>query len=173
MLALLFLHPKHRQIIAIIVILIMMAYSRPKSFPDIVRNHRDFLVNPLQWTSRHLDLVGCRFEDIATTPIYAESTKSDGRNSDSQKSYPELPSDAELIAMNMFPIIKRHHLINILVVHTLGKSLESDGTTDKSIGMTDNLTWQQRNSLFFSRSAGSSTKLYRVSSSRRFLRSRP
>lgn len=106
---------KLRQIIAIIVILIMTADSRPKSFRDIVRNHRHFLVNPLQRTSRHLDLVGCRFEDVATTPGYADSTKSDGRNNDSQKSYPELPRDAELIAMNLFPIIKRHRLIKILV----------------------------------------------------------
>lgn len=89
--------------------------SRPKLFRDIMRNHRDSLINPLQWTSRHLDLVGCRFEDVATTPVYAESTKSDGRNNDSHQSFPEPSSDAESIAMNLFPIMKRHHLINILV----------------------------------------------------------
>ena len=93
----------------------MAANYRPKSFRDIVRNHRGFLINPLQWTSRHLDLVGCRFEDVGTPPVYTESTQNDYRNNDGRKPCPTPPSDAEVIAMNLFPIIKRRRLINILV----------------------------------------------------------
>lgn len=48
--------------------LTMVADSGPQSFRDLVRNHNRFrfLVGPLQWTSYHLDLAGCRFEDVAT-----------------------------------------------------------------------------------------------------------
>ena len=93
----------------------MAANSRPKSFCDIVRYHHGFLTNRLQWASHHLDLVGCRFEDVGTTPVYAESTQNDHRSNDGRKPCPEQPNYAEVIATNVFPIIKRRRLINILV----------------------------------------------------------
>lgn len=93
----------------------MAANSRPKPFRDIVCNHRGLLINPLQWTSRHLDLVGCRFEDVGNTPVYAESTQNDHRNNEGRKPCPNPPNDAEVIATNLFPIMKRRRLINILV----------------------------------------------------------
>lgn len=108
-------HPSNIASIANVVILIMAAHSRPKSFRDIMRYHHDFLVNPLQWTSRHLDLVGCRFEDVPTTPVSTESTRNNYRDNDGRKPCPKPLSDAEVIATNLFPIIKRRHLINILV----------------------------------------------------------
>ncbi|KAJ5456164.1 hypothetical protein N7530_011438 [Penicillium desertorum] len=74
----------------------MAANSGPKSFHDIVRSHRGFLVNPLQWTLRHLDLVGCRFADVETAPVDAEST-------DNDRFCSKAPSDAEVIALNLFP----------------------------------------------------------------------
>jgi hypothetical protein len=93
----------------------MAADYRPKSFYDIVRNHSGFLVHPLQWTSRHLDLVGCQFEDVAPTPVYTESTRNDYKNNDRRKPCLERQSDVEIIAMSLFPTMKRRHLISILV----------------------------------------------------------
>jgi LPS sulfotransferase NodH len=93
----------------------MSASSQPKSFSDILRYHTSFLVNPIQWTSRHLDLVGCRFEDVGTTYVDAESTQNDHRNNDGPKPCPNTESDAEEIATNIFPLSKRDHLVNILV----------------------------------------------------------
>ncbi|CAI7565547.1 unnamed protein product [Penicillium viridicatum] len=110
----------------------MVADPGPKSFRDIVRNHNRFLVSPLQWTSRHLDLVGSRFEDVATTTVYTQQDRNtDGRNptlaatdliqNDTNKkdqepcSRPLVQSDAEAIATGVFPETKRDHLIKILV----------------------------------------------------------
>ncbi|KND91088.1 hypothetical protein TOPH_04348 [Tolypocladium ophioglossoides CBS 100239] len=36
----------------------------PKPLTELIRHHREIFVSPLFWTSRHLDLVGCRFEDV-------------------------------------------------------------------------------------------------------------
>ncbi|KAJ5277771.1 hypothetical protein N7524_003924, partial [Penicillium chrysogenum] len=91
------------------------ANPRPKSFRDIVLYHRDSLINLLQWTSYHLNLVGCRFEDIGTPPICAESTQNDHRNNNRRKPYRKSSNDTELVTINLFPIIKRRRLINILV----------------------------------------------------------
>lgn len=98
-----------------IVIHIMAANPRPKSFRDIVLYHRDSLINLLQWTSYHLNLVGCRFEDVGTPPVCAESTQNDHRNNNGRKLCPAPPSDAEVISMNPFPFTKLRRLINILV----------------------------------------------------------
>jgi hypothetical protein len=91
----------------------MAAGSRPKTLYDIWRDNNGFLVNPLQWTANHLDLVGCRFEDVPT-PIAAEPTESD-RGGNDQQSCKRPSNDSEKIAMNPFPAIKRRHLVNILV----------------------------------------------------------
>lgn len=113
----------------------MAAHSGPKSLRDLARKHNRFLVSPPEWTSRHLDLVGCRFEDVATTPVYGESTQNDRtdggqkstlvltdltqneRNKNGQESCPEplVRSDAELFATDWFPETKRRRLINILL----------------------------------------------------------
>ncbi|KAJ5972945.1 uncharacterized protein N7479_002863 [Penicillium vulpinum] len=140
----------------------MAVDSGPKSFRDIVRNNNRFLVDPLQWTSRHLDLVGCRFEDIATTPVYTKSTQNersnDGqnptlastylteneRNKKDQETYPKplQSNDAEALATGLFPETKRDCLIKILVVniahlHIQGK-LQPGSMADIFIGVTDN-----------------------------------
>jgi len=83
-----------------------------------MRGHSGFLVHPVQWTSRHLDLVRCRFEDVATTPVYTETTGNDYKDKDEDdgKSCLKRPrSDAEEIAMNIYFAAKRRHLVNILV----------------------------------------------------------
>ncbi|PYI00739.1 hypothetical protein BO78DRAFT_412039 [Aspergillus sclerotiicarbonarius CBS 121057] len=46
----------------------------PMSLRDLMRYHRELFVAPLYWTSRHLALVGCRFESVdkpSTTPTAA------------------------------------------------------------------------------------------------------
>ncbi|PWY96101.1 hypothetical protein BO94DRAFT_507593 [Aspergillus sclerotioniger CBS 115572] len=99
----------------------MVIDSRPRTFRDLVRKHTDFLVNPLQWTSRHLDLVGSRFDDIAIIPPYTDSTTSACPDTGRQP-----PNDAETLARNIFPDVKCRSLIKILV----GKGLlNSKGTS--------------------------------------------
>ncbi|KAE8152934.1 hypothetical protein BDV25DRAFT_127559 [Aspergillus avenaceus] len=96
----------------------MMTELNPKSFHDLILNHPTVLVNPLQWTSRHLDLVGCRFEDAATISAGPEAVPTDNTNGGIRSRYLEHLSDAELIATNPFPAIKRRHLTNLLVHKT-------------------------------------------------------
>ena len=82
----------------------------PKTFRDLVCKHTDFLVNPLQWTSRHLDLVGSRFEDVTLIPADGDLT-----TSTSSDTHRQAPNDAETLARHIFPDIKRRSLIKILV----------------------------------------------------------
>lgn len=91
---------------------IMAPDRRPKPFRDILRDNKRFLVPPLQWTSRHLDLVGCRFEDVATL----DRTKSAENRDDggSQGHSAKQPDDVVDLAMHLSPIIKRRCLTNIL-----------------------------------------------------------
>ena len=92
----------------------MAGDSRPKPFRDIVLDQPGFLVHPLQWTSRHLEQLGWRFEDVPTTPVYPE-TPNVHSNGDSGKPLPKRPNDAEALAMDLFPVRKRHCLSNILL----------------------------------------------------------
>lgn len=93
----------------------MGANARPESFHDIMRYHCELLINPLKWTSRHLDLVGCRFQDVGIPPVNTESTQNNHRNNGGPKPCSTPPSDAEEIAMNVSPPIKLRSLINILI----------------------------------------------------------
>ncbi|KAJ6185811.1 hypothetical protein N7519_007112 [Penicillium mononematosum] len=40
------------------------------SLAEIMSHHRDLLVHPICWTSRHLEMLGCRFEHIDHAPTY-------------------------------------------------------------------------------------------------------
>ncbi|KAL2840115.1 hypothetical protein BJX68DRAFT_247066 [Aspergillus pseudodeflectus] len=40
---------------------IMTPANTPKPLLEIVRSQRDLLVHPVQWSLRHLEMVGCRF----------------------------------------------------------------------------------------------------------------
>ncbi|PKY00728.1 hypothetical protein P168DRAFT_307196 [Aspergillus campestris IBT 28561] len=93
----------------------MTADFAPGSFCDIVRQNNGFLVSPLQWTSRHLELVGCRFEEVATTPSDTKSDQRDNGDGIGRTSHPKAAADAETLAMDIFAIIKRECLIRILV----------------------------------------------------------
>ncbi|OQE07915.1 hypothetical protein PENVUL_c011G02478 [Penicillium vulpinum] len=91
----------------------MAANANPKPFRDLVDHHRDLFVDPLLWTYRHLDLVGCRFEDVDTT--ITESTQDDCRTDDDQRPSQKLPSNTEQLATNPFPTVKYRCLVNLLV----------------------------------------------------------
>ncbi|KAJ5329450.1 hypothetical protein N7452_009840 [Penicillium brevicompactum] len=80
-----------------------------------MRYHCELLINPLKWTSRHLDLVGCQFEDVGIPPVNTESTQNNHRNNGGPKPCSTPPSDAEEIATNVSPPIKLRSLINILI----------------------------------------------------------
>ena len=110
--------------------LTMVADSGPQSFRDLVRNHNRFLVGPLQWTSHHLDLVGCRFEDVATPPVtpptdltpyekeqqsYPAPADRDGTEETRMRTRWVDMSDPEVLAINSYPDMKRERLIKILV----------------------------------------------------------
>ena len=86
----------------------MAAGPGPKPFRVLMRHHRDLFVNPLFWTSRHLDLVGCRFEDIDTAAV---ETTPDDSGTDTDKSL----SDVESLATNLFLNVKYRCLVSILV----------------------------------------------------------
>ncbi|CAI7603781.1 unnamed protein product [Penicillium glandicola] len=38
------------------------------SLAELMSHHRDFLVEPICWTSRHLEILGCRFEHLDHVP---------------------------------------------------------------------------------------------------------
>ncbi|PWY95730.1 hypothetical protein BO94DRAFT_455824 [Aspergillus sclerotioniger CBS 115572] len=86
----------------------MAADPAPKTFRILMRHHRDLFVNPLFWTSHHLDLLGCQFEDIEASSI--ETTLDDsGSNNDRSL------SNVESLATNLFMDVKHRCLVRILV----------------------------------------------------------
>ncbi|KAJ0417785.1 hypothetical protein BJY00DRAFT_289064 [Aspergillus carlsbadensis] len=92
-----------------VAILIMTPACAPKPLLEIVRSRRYLLEHPLQWTSRHLEAVGCRFDDIGT-PACLESTHQDREDTERGQS-----SDAEALARSLFPNVKLRCLFNILL----------------------------------------------------------
>ncbi|KAE8374540.1 hypothetical protein BDV26DRAFT_284211 [Aspergillus bertholletiae] len=82
----------------------MTADPRSKSLRDLIRHHRDFIADPLLWVSRHLDLVGCRFEVADVDPGNAELPEN----------LPEAQGHAEQLARNIFPVMKHRALVSML-----------------------------------------------------------
>jgi hypothetical protein len=81
----------------------------PKPLLEIVRSQRDLLVHPVKWYLRHLEMVGCRFDDVET-PTRSESTHQDHGDTDRRHS-----NDAEGLARNLSPEVKRRCLHKILL----------------------------------------------------------
>ncbi|KAJ5581472.1 hypothetical protein N7535_000092 [Penicillium sp. DV-2018c] len=99
-----------------------------KPFRDVVREHRGLLVDPLRWTPHHLELLGCRFEDAPTTPVFPE-TPSD------QRRPPERPGDAETLTMSLWPDIKCCSLENILLGEEPKSAKPRDSLGNMSFGL--------------------------------------
>ncbi|KAJ5142978.1 uncharacterized protein N7515_001765 [Penicillium bovifimosum] len=79
-----------------------------KPFRDVVREQRGLLVHPLRWTPHHLELLGCRFEEAPTAPVFPETPND-------QRRPPERPDHAEVLAMSLSPVTKCYSLENILL----------------------------------------------------------
>ncbi|PYI34365.1 hypothetical protein BP00DRAFT_433771 [Aspergillus indologenus CBS 114.80] len=78
-----------------------------------MQNHRELLVDPLSWTSHHLSLLGCRFEDADNTNI--ESTQKKHETGATPQTCADLASDAERVARSPIPNLKHRCLVDILV----------------------------------------------------------
>ncbi|KAL2810968.1 hypothetical protein BJX63DRAFT_422691 [Aspergillus granulosus] len=79
-------------------------------FFDILRDHRrDLLVNPLQWTLHHLEVVGCRFDDVEP-PAYVESIHKDYNDTERGQS-----DEVERLVCKPYPEVKHRCLKRILV----------------------------------------------------------
>ncbi|PYI00911.1 hypothetical protein BO78DRAFT_434069, partial [Aspergillus sclerotiicarbonarius CBS 121057] len=87
----------------------MEAGPGPKPFRVILHHHRELFVNPLFWTSRHLDLVGCQFEDVDAASI--ETTQASDCGTGDDRSL----SDVESLATNVFLGVKYRCLVRLLV----------------------------------------------------------
>ncbi|RAH39810.1 uncharacterized protein BO95DRAFT_426060 [Aspergillus brunneoviolaceus CBS 621.78] len=83
------------------------------SLSDFMQNHRELLVNPLSWTSHHLNLLGCRFEDADNTSIESTGMKDETRAT--PHTCADLVSNAERVARSPIPNVKHHCLVDILV----------------------------------------------------------
>lgn len=98
----------------------MQARSEVISLSNIVLHHRELLVNPLFWTSRHLDALGCRFQliDNAPTKETGDGHKASQRTNDNQRSSAKERIrifDAEMLAKSAVPSVKFHILCRFLL----------------------------------------------------------
>ncbi|KAE8148116.1 hypothetical protein BDV25DRAFT_22533 [Aspergillus avenaceus] len=89
------------------------------SLSDIMRFRRELLVNPLLWTSRHLDAFGCSFQHIdnASTRDLDNGYEAPPQRNDKQESSAEgrtRTSDAEMLATSALPAVKYNILCRFL-----------------------------------------------------------
>ncbi|KAL4968451.1 uncharacterized protein BDV14DRAFT_167052 [Aspergillus stella-maris] len=83
-------------------------------FCNIMQTSRELFVNPLLWTSHHLNLLGCQFEDVDSTGTGSAQDECKAA-ADNAITRATRPSDAELLARRPFATVKRLCLIDILV----------------------------------------------------------
>ncbi|KAJ5927250.1 hypothetical protein N7516_009023 [Penicillium verrucosum] len=102
------------------------------SLSDILQYRRELLVNPLFWTSCHLDALGCSFQHIdnfSTKDIYnhyeAPPQRNDNQTS-SAKSRTRV-SDAEMLAKSAVPSVKYNILCRFLLHDGSGFNMRSKG----------------------------------------------
>jgi len=143
-----------------ILILIMAADFRP-TLRDLIFHYPGFVRNPLQWTSRHFDLVGCRFEDMSTAPANKASPQDDCRGPESGSYRSEL--DAKMLANYLLYVQKRQSLVNILIGKKRAfKNYRQDFFGGVFMAITDNITEQKGILILFSRPSCSPTRIYCV-----------
>jgi hypothetical protein len=92
----------------------MQVDPKPQSPCSLLRHHSELLVNPLLWTSRHLDLVGCQFKDIGV--MGEDSARQPPRKRRRLQAFKEYrkPSDAEILAQSVHPSTKLYSLVDIV-----------------------------------------------------------
>lgn len=75
---------------------------------------KGLLVPPPLWTSRHLDILGCQFEEIRSLPGSAAETHTSTLSSIEPRSKDDSSSDAACLARCGAVLIKLFTLIDIL-----------------------------------------------------------
>lgn len=81
----------------------MIQACTPKPLLDFVRGRRNLLDHPLLWTSKHLESLGCHFDNLEMS-AYSESAPEDSKGT----------GDAEALARRLFPEVKLRSLCRLL-----------------------------------------------------------
>lgn len=90
----------------------MRSGFKPQSLHPVARHN--LIIHPLFWTSRQLDLVGCRFEDLEAENEL-QSHEHDCPNGGLWTiEADKLEAEVEQLAKSCAPLVKTHALINIL-----------------------------------------------------------
>lgn len=90
----------------------MSSNSTTTSLYDLVCNHLRHLRNPLQWTSRHLRLIGCRFGDMDTASVHPQRSREDHKRDG--EDWSQESKDIHTLATNLSADKKRQCLVKIL-----------------------------------------------------------
>lgn len=96
----------------------------PQPLAYLMRRHRDLFVDPLFWTSRHLDLVGCHFDPLKPTEHTEDNDMRQAQNTNNACKRSDIgcellgppapPSDPERLAKSCAPLVKLSALYRIL-----------------------------------------------------------
>ncbi|KAJ5355696.1 hypothetical protein N7517_010305 [Penicillium concentricum] len=101
----------------------MQPSLKPQPLAYLMRYHRDLFVDPLFWTSCHLDLVGCRFELLKSMEYTQDNDQAqDGQQTREWADFghgpvllpPPPPSHPERLAQSCTPLVKLSSLYHIL-----------------------------------------------------------
>ncbi|KAJ5917544.1 hypothetical protein N7466_011098 [Penicillium verhagenii] len=103
----------------------MEAGLKPQPLAYLMRYHRELFVDPLFWTSRHLDLVGCRFKPLESRENIRDiGDTREAQNNDDTRQWAECdglvpvppppPSAPERLANSCAPLVKLSALTHIL-----------------------------------------------------------
>lgn len=92
-----------------------MVYSSPILVCDLMQNRRAVFVNPLLRTTRHFDLLGCRFEDVQSKTSSIDFTQGNCSTEVDLKICKKRELDAQNLAETAYRTVNRNCLISILV----------------------------------------------------------
>ncbi|CAG8008342.1 unnamed protein product [Penicillium salamii] len=99
---------------------------KPQPLAYIMRYHRELLVDPMFWTSRHLDLIGCRFQSCKSTEYTQNNDVRQAQSNDNALERSDVdhgppnnstwsrPSDPKRLAEGSTPLTRLFSLIRIL-----------------------------------------------------------
>ncbi|PLB48355.1 hypothetical protein P170DRAFT_497687 [Aspergillus steynii IBT 23096] len=93
----------------------MSTRSNMISLHDIIHHHRKLLVNPLLWTSRHLDALRCRFQHIGDAPTDDKALRQSNDKQSSPTKQQSRMGGAEMLANSAVPSVKYHIMCRFLL----------------------------------------------------------
>ncbi|PLB55497.1 hypothetical protein P170DRAFT_443279 [Aspergillus steynii IBT 23096] len=82
---------------------------------NIMQTSRELFVNPLLWTSHHMNLVGCQFVENAINPSTESIPDQEKIKIQGHQRSINTPTDAELLAIKPLATVKHRCLVDILV----------------------------------------------------------